>query len=181
VPVTNVSVRHVKMKVYNLQVEGLGNNAVGQSGILVQNTSGTPIPQGRWQWTPSRATPQPPRRGGTAPHGDIPELIQHVRQIRGQGATVAEAEQAWVDGMRLIDQWAAQFPGNGPVVNDFFGVVSGDWRVYVGRPPVAGGDAFALAFNTRTGAIAQGRLLNIRPHPTLPNERALFNFSLIYP
>ena len=45
----------------------------------------------------------------------------------------------------------------------------------------AGGDAFALAFNTSTGAVAQGRLLNIRPHPTRPNELALFNFSLIYP
>lgn len=94
---------------------------------------------------------------------------------------MVDAEQVWVDGMRLIDQRGGQFPGNGLVVNDFFGVVGGEWHEYVGRPAVAGGDAFALAFNIRTGVIAQGRLLNIRQHPARPNERALFNFSSIYP
>jgi hypothetical protein len=104
-----------------------------------------------------------------------------VREIRRQGATIAEAEQVWVDGMGLIDQRAAQFPGNGPVVNDFFGIVGGEWRVYVGRPTVPGGDTFAFAFNTRNGAVAQGRRSGIRPHPTQPGELALFNFTSIYP
>jgi len=62
-------------------------------------------------------------------------------------------KQVWVDGMRVIDRRAAQFPGNGPVVNDFFGVVGGAWRVYVGRPAVSGGDAFAFAFNTGRGTV----------------------------
>jgi hypothetical protein len=120
--------------------------------------------------------------GGTAPAGDIPELLQHVRQIRGQGATIAEAEQAWADGMRLINQRAAQFPGNGPVVNDFYGVVSGEGRVYVGRPAVPGTDAFASAFNTRTGAVAQGFYPSgIRPHPTQAGPEAWFHFPNIYP
>jgi hypothetical protein len=44
VPVTNVSARHVTTKVYNLQVEGLHNYAVGYSGILVHNSSGVPQP-----------------------------------------------------------------------------------------------------------------------------------------
>jgi hypothetical protein len=145
----------------------------------VHNSSGTP--QSRWQWVPSRATPQPPKPGGTAPAGDIPELIQHIRQIRGQGATIAEVEQAWVEGMRLINQRAAQFPGNGPVVNDFFGVVGGEWRVYVGRPAVLGGDAFAFAFNTRTGAVARGLRSGIRAHPFQAGELALFNFRIVYP
>jgi hypothetical protein len=42
VPVTNLPVRHVKMKVCNLQVEGLHNYAVGHTGILVHNSSGQP-------------------------------------------------------------------------------------------------------------------------------------------
>jgi hypothetical protein len=156
--------------------------AIGHSGILVYNTSGNPTPQGRWQWTPRRATPQPPRPGGTAPQGDIPELLQHLRQIRGQGATIAEAEQAWVGGMRLIDQRAALFPCNAPVINDFYGIVSGDWRVYVGRPALPGKDTFAIAFNTRTGVIAQGYYPSgIRPHPTQAGQEALFNFQIIYP
>ena len=83
--------------------------------------------------------------------------------------------------MRLIGQRAAQFPGNGPVVNDFFGVVSGEWRVYVGRPGVPGGDTFALAFNTTTGAVAQGLRSGIRAHPTQAGELALFNFTILYP
>lgn len=87
-----------------------------------------------------------------------------------------------MDGMRLIDQRAAQFPGNGPVVNDFYGVVGGEWRVYVGRPAVPGQNTFAVAFNTVTGAIAQGLYPNgIRPHPVQPGQEALFNFQIIYP
>jgi hypothetical protein len=82
--------------------------------------------------------------------------------------------------MRLIDQRAAQFPGNGPVVNDFFGAVGGEWRVYVGRPAVAGGDAFAFAFNTSTGTVAQELQSGIRPHPVRAGELALFNFTIIY-
>lgn len=35
-------VRHVKIKVYNREVEGLHNYAVGYSGILVSNSSGVP-------------------------------------------------------------------------------------------------------------------------------------------
>jgi hypothetical protein len=140
-----------------------------------------PPQQNQWLWTPSRATPQAPRPGGTAPHGDIPELIGHIRRIRAQGATVAEAEQAWVDGMRLIDQRAAQFPGNGPVVNDFYGVVGGEWRVYIGRPAGPGQDAFAFGFNTRSGVVAQGLLSGIRPHPTQTGELALFNFTIVHP
>jgi hypothetical protein len=161
---------------------GLEKNVIEHSRTLVQNPSGNPTPQGRWQWTPSRATPQPPRRGGTAPHGDIPELIQYVCQIRRQGATIAEAEQVWVDGMQLINQRAGQLPGGGPVVNAFYGVVSGEWRVYVGRPAVPGKDTFAIAFNTRTGAVAQGYYPSgIRPHPTQAGQEALFNFRIIYP
>ncbi len=83
--------------------------------------------------------------------------------------------------MRLINQRASQFPGNGPVINDFFGVVGREWRLYVGRPAVLGGDAFAFAFNTRTGAIAQGLRSGIRAHPTQTGELALFNFTIIYP
>lgn len=145
----------------------------------MHNSSGTPL--SRWQWVPSRAMPQPPKPGGTAPAGDIPELIQHIRQIRGQGATIGEAEQAWVEGMRLIKQRAAQFPGKGPVINDFFGVVGGEWRVYVGRPAVLGGDTFAFAFNTRTGVVAHGLRSGIRAHPTQAGELALFNFIIVYP
>lgn len=104
-----------------------------------------------------------------------------MRIIRGQGATIAEAEQVWVDGMRVIDHRAAQFPGNRPVVNDFFGVVGGVWRVYVGRPTVSGGDAFAFAFNTVRGTVARGLLSGIRPHPTQAGELALVNFTIIYP
>jgi hypothetical protein len=84
--------------------------------------------------------------------------------------------------MRLIDQRAAAFPGNGPVVNDFYGQVDGEWRVYVGRPASPGQSTIALAFNTRTGAIAQGLYpTGIRPHPTRAGQEALFNFQLIYP
>ncbi len=83
--------------------------------------------------------------------------------------------------MRLINQRAARFPGNGPVVNVFFGVVGGEWRVYVGRPAMLGGDAFAFAFNTRTGTVAQGLRSGIRAHPTQAGEFALFNFLIVYP
>jgi hypothetical protein len=84
--------------------------------------------------------------------------------------------------MRLIDQRAAQFPGNSPVVNDFYGMVSGEWRVYIGRPAAPGQNTFALAFNTRTGTIAQGVYpRGIRPHPTQVGQEALFNFQIIYP
>jgi hypothetical protein len=92
-----------------------------------------------------------------------------------------EAEQVWVEGMKLINLRAAQFPGNRPVANDFFGVVDGAWRVYVGQSAVPGGDTFALAFNTRTGAIASGLRSGIRPHPTRAGELALYNFTVVYP
>jgi hypothetical protein len=141
-----------------------------------------PNPPSHWQWTPRRPTPQAPKPGGSAPAGDIPELVQYVCQVRGQGATIAEAEQVWVDGMRLINQRAAQFPGNHPVVNDFYGVVGGEWRVYVGRPAVPGKDAFAIAFHITTGAVAQGFYPSgVRPHPTQAGQEALFNFRIIYP
>ncbi len=146
------------------------------------NSGGKSVPPPhRWRWIPSRPRPQPPKSGGTALAGDIPELIHHVQLMRAGGATITEAEQAWVDGMKLINQRAAQFPGNGPVVNDFFGVVGGDWRVYVGRPALLGGDAFAFAFHTGTGTIAWGRLSDIRPHPVRAGELALFNFTILYP
>jgi hypothetical protein len=84
--------------------------------------------------------------------------------------------------MRLIGQRAASFPGNGPVVNGFYGLVDGEWRVYVGLPASPGQSTFALAFNIRTGAIAQGLYpTGIRPHPTRAGREALFNFQLIYP
>jgi len=84
--------------------------------------------------------------------------------------------------MRLINQRAAQFPGNGPVVNNWYGVVSGEWRVYIGRPAGPGLDTFALAFHTRTGVIAQGLYpRGNRPHPTQVGQEALFNFQIIYP
>jgi hypothetical protein len=84
--------------------------------------------------------------------------------------------------MRLIDQRAASFPGNRPVVNDFSGVVGGEWRAYVRRPATPGGTTFALAFNIRTGAIARGLYpTGIRPHPTQVGQEALFNFQLVYP
>jgi hypothetical protein len=68
--VTKVAMLHAKMKICNLQLSELENYAVGHTGILVQNSSGTP--QGQWQWTPSRTTPLLPRRGGTAPAGGHP-------------------------------------------------------------------------------------------------------------
>jgi hypothetical protein len=156
-----------------------GGRCLGDTRV---QTSGSPSPTSRWQWIPTRATPVSPRPGGSALAGDIPELLQHLRQIRGQGATISEAEQVWLDGMSLINQRAAQFPGNGPVVNLFYGVVGGEWRVYVGRPAAPGQDTFALAFNVRTGAIAQGLFPSgIRPHPTQPGQEALFNFQILYP
>jgi hypothetical protein len=161
---------------------GTKNHAIGYSARSLRITGGSPSSQTRWQWTLSRVTPQPPRAGGTAPTGVIPELLQHLRRIRGQGATIIDAEQAWIDGMRLIDQRATQFPGNGPVVNNFYGVVSGEWRVYVGRPAAPGQNTFALAFHTQTGAIAQGLYpRGIRPHPTRAGQEALFNFQIVYP
>ncbi len=146
------------------------------------NTSGNPTSANRWQWTPSRATPLPPKHGGTAPSGDIRELIDYLCQIRGQGATITEAEQVWVEGMQLIDLRAAQFLGKGPVVNDFYGVVDGEWRVYVGRPSAAMQNTYALAFSTRTGRIARGLYpRDIGPHPIKAGQEALFNFRIIYP
>lgn len=44
VPVTNVSVRQVKTTVYNLQLAELEHYAVGHTGILVHNTSGSTRP-----------------------------------------------------------------------------------------------------------------------------------------
>jgi hypothetical protein len=108
-------------------------------------------------------------------------LIQHVRESRRQGATIAEAEVVWVEGMRLIDQRAGQFPGNGPVINDFFGIIEGDWRVYVGRPAIARGDTFAFAFNSHSGSITWGLRSGIRAHPTKLGGLALFNFTILYP
>jgi len=84
--------------------------------------------------------------------------------------------------MVLINQRAALFPGNGPVVNDFYGLVSNEWRVYVGRPAAPGQNTFALAFSTRTGAIAQGLYpRGIRPHPTQAGQEVLLHFHIIYP
>jgi hypothetical protein len=136
---------------------------------------------GRWAWRPSREQPLPPRPGGSAPSGDIGELRMHIQSIRGQGASIAEAEQAWNEGMGLIKQRAAAFPGNLPVENNFYGVVGGEWRVYIGRPPVPGADTTAIAFNSRMGAIMEGLESGIRPHPAIPNQKALFNFRLVYP
>ena len=83
-------------------------------------------------------------------------------------------------GNGLIDNRAAQFPGNGPVVNDFYGVIGGEWRVYVGRPALPGKDTLALAFNTRTAAIARGYYPSgIRPHPKQTGQEALFNFRIL--
>jgi hypothetical protein len=144
--------------------------------------SRSPISPHHWQWIPSRSTPLPPKAGGTTPLGDVPELMRHVCKVRRQGATIAEAEQVWNDGMALIGQRAAQFAGNGPVINDFYGVISGEWRVYVGRPAIPGKDAFAMAFNIRTGVIATGHYPSgIRPHPALVGQEALFNFQIVYP
>jgi hypothetical protein len=140
-------------------------------------SAGPPPPQpaspAPWQWVPSRQQPLPPRPGGTAPSGDIPELLRHISQIRGQGATIAEAEQAWVEGMRLINLRAAQFPGNGPVVNDFLGTAQGGWRTYRGQPPRPGDQAFMIAFNERTGVVITGQGQGLRPHPTLPGQTQL--------
>src|SRR6188474_2061398 len=98
------------------------------------------MPASQWQWIPSRPQPLPPRPGGTAPAGEISELIRHLVAILRQAATIAEAEQVWVDGMARIDQRAATFPGNGPVANDWYGIVSREWRVYVGRPALPNSD-----------------------------------------
>lgn len=144
--------------------------------------SSVPPPPGHWYWIPSRPAPQPPRPGGTAPAGDIPEPIDHLRQILTLGATIAAAQQVWVDGMTLINQRAGQFAGNGPVVNAFIGTFSAEWRVYAGRPASSGLDTLALAFNTRTGAVAVGRYPSgIGPHPAQPGQQALFNFKIIFP
>ncbi len=78
VPATNVSVRHVKMKVYNLQVEGLENYAVGYSGILVHNTSGSPVPQ---------LTPGQTRQM-------LGEAIKHVKSLPRDAAARADAFEA---------------------------------------------------------------------------------------
>jgi len=146
----------------------LASFAVGETLVLVQNSSGA-----NWRWTPSRQQPLPPRAGGTAPAGDIPELLQHLQQVRGKGATVAEAEQAWVDGMNLINLRAALFPGNGPVVNEFLGTAHGGWRVYRGRPPRPGGLAFLIAFNENTGMIVTGTGTGLVPHPTFAGVHVL--------
>ena len=81
------------------------------------------------------------------------ENLAHIQSIRGQGASTAETEKAWNNGMSLINQRAATFPGNPPVENNFYGVVGGERRVYIGRPPVPGGDTFAIAFNSRTARL----------------------------
>lgn len=83
--------------------------------------------------------------------------------------------------MSLINQRAATFRGNPPVENNFHGVVGGEWRVYIGRPTVPGGDTFAIAFNSRTGAVVEGLKSGIRPHPTISNQEALFNFKSVHP
>lgn len=100
--------------------------------------------------------------------------MDHLSGLRSRGESAAEIERVWVNGMAQINQRAAQFGGS--VTNEFFGTVSGQWRVYVGRPAVAGGDTFALAINTQTGAIATGLRSGIRP---LGNgELGLFNFTI---
>ena len=85
--------------------------------------------------------------------------------------------------MRLIDQRAAQFPGNGPVVNNFLGTAYGGWRVYMGQPAQPGGPAFIVAFNEQTGMVVSGTGPGLVPHPTIPGQWALQlqNQTVIYP
>jgi len=146
-------------------------------------TSGGGATRNRWQWMPGRPLPLAPRPGGTAPSGDIPELIQHIGGIRRQGATVAEAEQAWADGMHLVNHRAGQFPGNGPVMNNFLGKAHGGWRVNMGQPARSGDPALIVAFNEKTGMIVSGTGRGLVPHPTIPGENALLlqNQTIIFP
>jgi hypothetical protein len=85
--------------------------------------------------------------------------------------------------MRLIDQRAAQFPGNGPVVNNFLGTAHGGWRVYMGQPARPGDPAFMVAFNERTGVVVTGTGRGLAPHPTIPGETVLRlqNVTVLFP
>jgi hypothetical protein len=88
VPVTNVSVRHARMKVYNLQVAELENYAVGQTGILVHNTSGSPTPSVSRVGTPrpgvtevplADLNPLHPVPRPNKPPNHIPDLANTIR------------------------------------------------------------------------------------------------------
>jgi hypothetical protein len=85
--------------------------------------------------------------------------------------------------MQLINLRASQFPGNGPIVNNFLGTAHGGWRVYMGQPAQLGGPAFTLAFNEQTGIIVRGTSLGLVPHPTIRGENVLSlqNMTVIYP
>ncbi len=121
---------------------------------------------GRWRWTPRGQAP-PPRPGGTSPAGDIGDLKRHLGEIRRQGATIAEAEQVWNDGMVQIQQRAAPLP----VENIFAGTALGGWRVYTGRPLQPGQAAPVIGFNTQTGMIVSGQASQaLMPHPTIPGQ-----------
>jgi hypothetical protein len=45
--------------------------------------------------------------------------------------------------------------------------------VYMGQPPVPGGQAFMIAFNERTGMIMTGIGTGLAPHPALPGVQVL--------
>lgn len=84
--------------------------------------------------------------------------------------------------MSLISQRAAQFPGNGPVTNNFLGIAHGGWRVYMGQPAQPGGPAFLVAFNQQTGMVVSGTGLGLVPHPTIPglNVLQLQNLTIVF-
>ena len=85
--------------------------------------------------------------------------------------------------MRLINQRAGQFPGNGPVVNNFLGTAYGGWRVYMGEPAQPGDPALIMAFNERTGMVVTGLGRGLLPHPTIPGQSVLQlqNMIVIFP
>jgi hypothetical protein len=83
VPVTNVSVRNVKTKVYNLQVAELENYAVGYAGILVHNTSGTPFDPASFAG----------RQAVTSPH--LPAGVRPALVVDGQVYVARMHNVAW--------------------------------------------------------------------------------------
>lgn len=109
----------------------------------------------RWQWRPQHSTPRPPQQKNSAPHGDFPDLLKHLGRIRAAGATIAESEQAYLEGVSLISQRASTFPGNRGITNEFLGPTVGGWRVY-GGDVGQNGLRQIVAFNYRTGVIVSG-------------------------
>jgi hypothetical protein len=84
---------------------------------------------GRWRWTPPNRVPKPPKAGGSAPEGDMASLHAYIGQMRREGASISQAEDAYVDGIKLIQERARQIGVTEPVTSEFVGSAYGGWRV----------------------------------------------------